>query len=210
MLWLWAAISSVTAQLAMEYAENQILNNLDFQILFYKRYVDDCLLAIPKGKEQQILNAFNSFHQKLQFTIEIENNKQINFLDVTLITKNNKIYTKWYTKTMFSGRYLNYNSEHHKIHKNNVITAIIDRAIKLTSPCYRNETINKAKNLLLKNNYPQHLINRIAKKEFMYSTTPYLLKRTNKHRTINPQNTFQYHMLVNYQKELKEYLNSTT
>src|SRR3978361_309989 len=65
---------------------------------------------------------------------------------------------------MFSGRYLNYNSEHHKIHKNNVITAIIDRAIKLTSPSYRTEAIEKAKSLLIENNYPQNLIDKITKK----------------------------------------------
>lgn len=157
-------ISSIIAQLVMEYAEDQIIDNLDFGILFYKRYVDDCLLAIPKDKEQEILNAFNAFHHKLQFTIESENNKQINFLDLTLIRENNRIFTKWYTKTVSSGRYLNFNSEHHIIHKNNVITAIIDRAIKLTSPRYRTETIKKAKLLLLKNNYPQNQIDKITKK----------------------------------------------
>ena len=87
-------ISSVIAQLVMEYAEKEIINNLSCDILFYKRYVDDCLLAISRGKEQQILEAFNSFNPKLQFTIEIEKEKQINFLDLTLIRENNKIYTK--------------------------------------------------------------------------------------------------------------------
>ena len=78
-------ISSVIAQLIMEYAERQIIDNLNFEVLFFKRYVDDCLLAIPEGKEQQILEAFNAFHKKLQFTLEVEENKQINFLGVTLI-----------------------------------------------------------------------------------------------------------------------------
>ena len=157
-------ISSVIAQLVMEHAEKQIIDSLDFDILFYKRYVDDCLLAIPKGREQQILDTFNSFHHKLKFTIEIEENAQINFLDLTLIRENNRIYTKWYTKTVASGRYLNFNSEHHKVHKKNVITAVIDRAIKLTSPKHRTETIKKAKCLLFENNYPQYLVNKIAKK----------------------------------------------
>ena len=59
---------------------------------------------------------------------------------------------------------MNYNSEHHIIHKKNVITAVIDRAIKLTSPRHCTETIKKAKRLLLENNYPQQLINKITNK----------------------------------------------
>src|SRR3978361_2132464 len=118
-------ISSVIAQLVMEYAEEQIINSLDFNISFYKRYVDDCILAIPKGREQQILDTFNSFHHKLQFTIEIEDSEQINFLDLTLIRNNNRIYTKWYTKVLASGRYLNYNSEHHIIHKKMLLLRLL-------------------------------------------------------------------------------------
>lgn len=157
-------ISSVIAQLVMEHVEKQIIAKLDTDILFYKRYVDDCLLAIPRDSEQQVLDTFNSFHHKLQFTLEVEKNRQINFLDLTLIRENNHIHTKWYTKSVSSGRYLNYNSEHHKIHKKNVITAIIDRSIKLTTAKYRQETINKAKNLLSINGYPPHLINSITKR----------------------------------------------
>lgn len=182
-------ISSVVAQLVMEFAEKQIINNLNFNILFYKRYVDDCLLAIPRGREQQILEAFNSFHQKLQFTIEIEENNQINFLDLTLIKENNRIYTKWYTKNVASGRYLNFNSEHHKTHKKNVVTAVIDRAIKLTSPKYRTETIKKAKQLLLENNYPEHLINNITKKRIhvFYNS---LSHKKNQTQTSQPRRYF--------------------
>ena len=72
-------ISSVIAQLVMEYAEEQVINNLNVDVLFYKRYVDDCLLAIPKDTEQTVMNAFNSFHPKLQFTIETQQNHRINF-----------------------------------------------------------------------------------------------------------------------------------
>lgn len=157
-------ISSVIAQLVMEHAEKQIIDNLKFRILFYKRYVDDCILAIPQGKEQEVLDAFNAFHSKLQFTIETEQNQQINFLDLTLIRENGIILSKWYTKSVASGRYLNFYSQHHMSHKNSVIIAVIDRAIKLTSPVYREETIHKAQKLLIENNYPTKLINKIVRK----------------------------------------------
>lgn len=150
--------------------------------MFYKRYVDDCILAIPRGEEQVVLNSFNSFHRKLQFTLEVEENSQINFLDITLIKHKNKILTKWYTKSVSSGRYLNFNSEHHITHKKNVITAIIDRAIKLTSPSYRKDSINKAKTLLTENNYPIEMINKIVKKRThaFYNSLDFTKKLTEK------------------------------
>jgi len=38
-----------------------------------------------------ILMVFNSFHDKLQFILEIENNRCLNFLDLLLKVENNKI-----------------------------------------------------------------------------------------------------------------------
>jgi hypothetical protein len=93
-----ASISSVIAQLVLEDLEETIIPQLNFNLPFFYRYVDDCILAIPRDKADYILKKFNSYHPKLQFTIEIEENNQINFLDVTLHNNNNKIRTEWYTK----------------------------------------------------------------------------------------------------------------
>jgi len=37
----------------------------------------------------KILNIFNSFHKRIQFTLEISDNNSINFLDVTISKKDN-------------------------------------------------------------------------------------------------------------------------
>lgn len=158
-------ISSTVAQLVMEFVEENVLQKLDFDILFFKRYVDDCLTAIPENKTTDILNAFNKFHKKLKFTSEIEEQDKINFLDLTLLRdkKNNSLKTKWYTKPTWSGRYLNYNSQHPKNQKNSVVIGLIDRAITLTSPEHRPEILKKVKETLLNNNFPLKLINKITK-----------------------------------------------
>jgi len=75
------------------------------------RYVDDILLAAPADSVNDILKTFNSFHPRLQFTLEIGGDK-LNFLDVTIVKSNANLEFDWSHKPMFSGRYLNYNSQH--------------------------------------------------------------------------------------------------
>lgn len=94
--------------------------------------------------------------------MEVEVGNRINFLDMTLIRVCHSIHTQWFTKSMASGRYLSYLSKHPNTHKKSVVTAIIDRAIKLTSPQYRHNTLQKAKSLLMENNYPINYINKIC------------------------------------------------
>jgi hypothetical protein len=156
-----SAISSCIAQLVLETLENEIIPKLKFQLPFFYRYVYDCITAIPKGEENYILSAFQNYHNSIKFTIELENNNSINFLDLTLYHKNNKIKTQWYTKSTWSGRYLNYFSNHAMSQKKSVIIGIADRAIKLSDITFRHEAIKKAKNILINNSYPPKLINSI-------------------------------------------------
>ena len=166
-------VSSVVAQLVMEKLETTVLSSLSIDIPFFKRYVDDCILAVPKNKEQETIDAFNNFNPRLQFTMEVNNNNQINFLDMTLIQTNNKIYTKWYSKPTSSQRYLNYNSVQPKSHKLSVIKGLADRALKLTSTKYHREAIQKITNILHKNNYPKDLVEKTinSRKRLLNITT---------------------------------------
>lgn len=154
-----SSMSSAVAQLVMEDLEITTLAKLKFQIPFFYRFVDDCIMAVPADQVNNVVNEFNKYHKKLQFTVETEINKQINFLDLTLFQTNNTIKTKWYTKS----RYLNYNLHHPTCQKKSVIIGLADRAIKLSDIEYRQEAIEKAKNALSLNEYPIALINKIFK-----------------------------------------------
>ena len=59
--------------------------------LFYYRCVDDTILYVQQKFIDQVLNIFNSQDKNLQFTFEVQQNNQINFLDWSLIIKENKI-----------------------------------------------------------------------------------------------------------------------
>jgi len=67
-------------------------------------YVDDILLATLPNLFDNILETFNSFHDKLKFTIEIGGEDPISFLDVILIIKNGKIIFNLSKKSTNSGR----------------------------------------------------------------------------------------------------------
>lgn len=56
----------------MEDLENSILTNTNYT-QFYARYVYDLFIIIPKSKPKD--------NDKLQFTIETQNNNTLNFLD---------------------------------------------------------------------------------------------------------------------------------
>ena len=65
------------------------------------------------------LDKFNLLHPRLQFILEVGPDR-INFLDTTIIISNNKINNNkinnikfdWYQKPTFSGKYLNFLSQH--------------------------------------------------------------------------------------------------
>lgn len=158
------SISGFLADMVMEDLEVDALGKLPFSTPFYKRYVDDIIVAIPANESEIIKNQFNKHHKKLQFTIEEEINGTINFLDMTLIRQSDgTISTKWYQKEIASGRYLHFNAHNPTTHKRNVATALSDRAIALTNPQDRPKSLARVKELLADNGYPDEFVSNIIR-----------------------------------------------
>jgi len=107
------------------------LETLDLSLPFYFRYVDNIDMAILSDSITKTLNNFNSFHPKLQFTIEIGGDR-LNFLDVTIIKNNNNLEFNWYQKPTFSGRYLNYFFSTFALPKMKYDYRQVDRALLLS------------------------------------------------------------------------------
>ena len=103
-------LSPVIADLVMRGLETVSLMSLNLDILFYYRYVDDICTPVSPSKTDVLLEQFNSFHPRLQFTVE-RGGDIINFLDIT-VSNNNRSIFDWYRKPMFSGRFLNFYSNH--------------------------------------------------------------------------------------------------
>lgn len=153
--------SPILGELAFYDLENSVLNSFDFDILFYGRYVDDTFLIIPKDKLQTVFNTFNKFHPRIQFTIESEDNHQLNFLDINIHRDNQgNIFTNWYRKKSYSGRLLNYLSDHPIHQKIAIIKNLTDKAINLSHPKFHKENLKFITEILILNNYPKQFIQR--------------------------------------------------
>lgn len=145
-------LSPVVASLVMERLEQESMRTLEekqISIKVYRRYVDDCFCIAKEAHINTIVDVFNEFHDKLKFTVELEENEKLKFLDMTLQRTNGRI-TKIWTPKQTNGRYLDFNSESPFQHKKNTAIALIDRAIKLTDAAERPKAIATVKQILLK------------------------------------------------------------
>jgi len=84
-------LSPIIADLVLRDIETKAIEKLPFQLPLYRRYVDDILLAASVDQFDVIVETFNSFHKRLQFTLEMSIDNKVNFLDVTIILDDRKI-----------------------------------------------------------------------------------------------------------------------
>lgn len=156
-------ISPILANFVLDDVVKDCLSRIPFNIPFIKRYVDDLLLAVPSDKIDEVLNTFNNYNNDIQFTVEKETENSIPFLDMRVIRNelDNKLRTKWYRKSMSSGRYINYHSYHHPRMKINLMLALKYRVVKVTHTQYKKEALKELKGLLIENSYPLNLINKM-------------------------------------------------
>jgi len=100
------------------------------------RYVDD-ILIITKMNETQLkeyVDKLNQIKSTIRFTIEFEKDDGIKYLDMALYKteKDREIKTKWYRKPTAADRLLNYQSEHPKQVKTNIISNMTRRIAETT------------------------------------------------------------------------------
>ena len=72
--------------------------------------MDDTFVYIKRGAIEYVLPVLNSFHGNIKFTHEQENNNRLRFLDVSLITNDEKINTIVFRKDTYNNLYLHWDS----------------------------------------------------------------------------------------------------
>ena len=150
------------ANLVMTYLIDNIIKKLNYDIPICSLYVDDMILALHKDRVNETLETFNNFNNNIKFTMEMENNKQIPFLDLLLIRNDDgSIDTNWYNKPSSSGRLLNYFSNHPLHQKINVIMNLLKKNSNLSSSKFQPDNLNKIKLILYNNGYPKFLVKKL-------------------------------------------------
>ncbi|CAK1589294.1 unnamed protein product [Parnassius mnemosyne] len=122
-------VSPVVADIFMEDFEEKALLTAPVNPRFYRRYVDDTFTILPSDKITAFLNHLNSINPNIQFTMELEANNTLAFLDVLVIRNpDNTIGHTVYRKNTHTNRYLNGESHHHPSQLATVGKSLFQRA----------------------------------------------------------------------------------
>ena len=75
-------------------------------------------------------------------------------MDTTISIINNRFVFYWYRKLTFSGRFLNFHSNHPIAQKKGTIFSLVDRAFLLSDFMFYTKNLTFIINVLLDNDYP--------------------------------------------------------
>ena len=152
-------LSSVLANLYMEYFEEMALGSTSLKPSMWLRYVDDTFILWPHQEDVQILlEHVNSIWPSIQFTTEKEQDNKLPFLNVLVTHTEQGIRSSVYRKPTFTGQYLNFNSHHPYTVKKGIVRCLQHQAKTISSDtdAYQEEMISVRHNLH-RNNYPESI-----------------------------------------------------
>ena len=158
-------LSCTLANFYMCHVENNVLESLNIKPSIYARFVDDIFLEVRD--ENHLLEIKQKFHEesRLNYTHELSVNKKLPYLDVLIDGNNNDKYIqKVFTKPTKSDDCLNYDGDAPERYKTGVIKTLLHRAHKIcnTEEGF-NEECSRIKRLLVNNNFPNSLCDKIIK-----------------------------------------------
>ena len=89
----------------MEEIEESAINSSSVPPKIWKRYVDDSFCIIKKDNVPAFHDTLNSIDANISFTIEIESDNKISFLDTLVTRRNGTIAVDVYRKPTHTDRY---------------------------------------------------------------------------------------------------------
>ena len=158
-------LSPVIANIYMEFFENLALETSPLRPTLWLRYVDDTFVSWSHAEDiKTLLDHINALRPTIKFTMEIEENNELPFLDVLVKRTESGISTTVYKKPTHTGLYLNYESNHPACIKNGLVKTLTHRAAIISSSmAEEEEELYNIRQQLTKNSYPPHLIKRKEK-----------------------------------------------
>ena len=139
----------------------------------WKRYVDNSFVIIKKDAVSSFHDTLNTCDPKISFTIKLENNGQIAFLDTLVSRRNGVAFIEIFRKPTHTDRYLDFSSHHAKEHKISTASTLLFRASNLPSSFEgKTREISNVRATLEANGYPPAVISNILNKKPPPSTVP--------------------------------------
>ncbi|XP_071132786.1 uncharacterized protein [Mytilus edulis] len=130
--------------------------------LSWKRYLDDCFIIWNKSDEELQLfsDILNNLHTSIKFTKD-ENFNQLPFLDILVIKDGTEIKTDIFYKGTDTHQYLDFNSCHPSHTKRNIPYCLARKICTVVEDEHlREDRLEELQSFLIKQNYPETLIER--------------------------------------------------
>ena len=119
--------------------------------------MDDTFVVWQHGAEEinNFLQHLNSHHQGIKFTMEMEDEGVIPFLDTKISrTAQGSLSHQVYRKPTHTDRYLNYRSYHHPSVLRSINKTLVKRAHEVSDQNHLQGELEHIKHVLKCNNYP--------------------------------------------------------
>lgn len=157
------ALSPFLANLFMSHFEMSMKEKGDLPRIWH-RYVDDIAAVVEKGKENEILTHLNAQWPTINFTIEIEENSSLPFLDVRLNrNENGTINFSVYRKPSNRPRYIPSDSHCPTAHKRAAFHSMVYRLCKLPLKIQHfMSELKQIKLAALQNGYDECLVDKLV------------------------------------------------
>ena len=161
-------LSPAVANFFMQKFEHQALDSAEKQPKYFFRYVDDTFVVWPHGEKElhKFLRRLNNLHNNMKFTMELESNGALPFLDILIKRRpDGSLAHSVYCKPTHTGTdlYLNADSHHHPAQKQSVLNTLFDCAMKISDDSKETE-INHLFNTFQQNGYKKTTLKQLIKK----------------------------------------------
>lgn len=136
-------LSPVAACLYMEVMENENFRQIMGRGATWLRYVDDILVITPRNTNlNNKLRRLNNVHERIQFTIEEENNGCLPFLDTLIMKTNEGTRFKVFRKRTNKNDFVHFYSAQSERTKSGIVLGFMLRAKRICSKEYINEEMD--------------------------------------------------------------------
>ena len=146
------------ANIFVGYYEEKLFSIISKPAMYF-RYVDETFVIFQNEKEsEEFLISLNGLHSSLQLTFEKENNNSLLFFDAHVEHTKGSYETKVYRTPTFTGQYLHWKSSTPINRKASLVSTLVHRALKTCSKSKLKQEINRIKEILLDNRYPEDFV----------------------------------------------------
>lgn len=106
---------SVANAFMAQWEDQSVYGDTPAELTLYKRYIDDVIIVWNGKKEGigQFLNKLNMNEKNIHLSWNIDE-KSVEFLDLKISLKGDKLVTKTFFKTVETNSYLSVDSRHYK------------------------------------------------------------------------------------------------